>query len=122
VQCNVENLGAVQFDGRDKADRRKKGRFEQFVKRKGDLERSRRRQTVFKWPKRSSSSHVKMTTTTTPRIGKASSRRQSIKCNCIGSVFEPNRVERRHLVEYKLIHQREVRSIESSEKEKKDRN
>jgi hypothetical protein len=59
------------------------------------------------------------TTTTTPRIGKASSRRQSIKCNCIGSVFEPNRVERRHLVEYKLIHQREVRSIESSEKEKK---
>jgi hypothetical protein len=59
------------------------------------------------------------TTTTTPRIGKASSRRQSIKCNCIGSVFEPNRVERRHLVEYKLIHQREVRSIESCEKEKK---
>jgi hypothetical protein len=46
VQCNVENLGAVQFDGRDKAERRKKGRFEQFVKRKGDLERSRRRQTV----------------------------------------------------------------------------
>jgi hypothetical protein len=37
----------------------------------------------------------------------------------IGSVFEPNRVERRHLVEYKLIHQREVRSIESCEKEKK---
>jgi hypothetical protein len=46
VQCNVENLGAVQFDGRDKAERRKKGRFEQFVKRKGDLERSRRWQTV----------------------------------------------------------------------------